>query len=248
MFLKNENGNVTLALLGLLPLCLAVFLTVIAIFYVLRTHGVNLHECRTRLMRAESERLLVMQELMSLNPEARKLRAQEKYAMKAVRAARLTGNPQAIAAAEAAHGVVLALQLALSTKQKSLLLKANLEARISLSRLKSAIKTETNKDEQTYSSIGKSVIGDMSEEREVLAVEAKPSDSLTPDYEPAPNFEERERMRLTWKFWPARLLPDWLSYAEPYLRDFFIDGQCSSTAEKKGNNQWRSRLAADKPH
>ncbi len=244
---KNERGNVTLALLGLLPLCLAVVLSVIAVFFVLRTHGVNLHECRTRLMRTESERLLVMQDLVGLNPEARKLRSQAKVAMKAVRAARLTGNPKAIAAAEAARAVVVALQLALSAKQKSLLVKANIEARISISRLKHAIKNETMKDQQLYSANQAAVIGDISEEREVLAVVASPSESLTPDYQPAQDFEKREQIRVSWKFWPARLLPDWLQPAGDYLQEFFIEGQCSSTAERKGNNQWRSRLAADKP-
>ena len=244
---NNENGSATFALLGALPILMAALAIVIAVFYIVRSHGTSLHHCRSKLLESEESRLAAMRELIKLNPEAKKLRTNRRIADKKVQVALKSGIPTVIAAAEAELAIVVAAQAAFAFSQKSLILKADSSARIDLQKLRTLMIKRADTDLRIYNGRSKSPLAIVSAIVTPLPVVAKQSDTPTPDYEPDPQYSKKEVLHLSWKLWPVRLLPKWLGFLGPTFQNLVIEGQCATTGEKKGNHQWGARLTADKP-
>ena len=244
---NNENGSATFALLGSLPILMAAIAVVVAVFYIVRSHGTSLHHCRSKLLESEENRLATMRELIKLNPEAKKLRTARRIAEKKVEAALESGTPFAIAAAEAELALVISMQTAFALAQKSLIVQADASARIDLQKLRTLMIKRADTDLKIYDGRSKSPLAIVSATVTPLPVVAKQPDTPTPDYEPDPQYSKKEVLRLSWKLWPVRLLPKWLGFLEPTFQNLVIEGQCATTGEKKGNHQWGARLTADKP-
>ncbi|MCM2281909.1 MAG: hypothetical protein NDI61_08700 [Bdellovibrionaceae bacterium] len=245
MRVLNQRGAVGIALAALLPLLLASVALGAAVNLMLRSHAGALHECRTSLLQTENARLERLHELVRLNPAARRLRRQRAKTAAARKAARASGIPHVVAAAEAAHVLVLAQQTALRAKQLSLLRQAHSETGFALARLSVRLREQIRRDAHLAGADTIPRVPRPSVEWNSLAVRPEPVTDPIPDYFPVANFEHRQTIRVRWRTQPAQHLPDWLGFES--LRRQTLHAQCASTAERKGKNTWRARLQMDKP-
>lgn len=246
--LANQHGAIGIALAALLPLLLATVATSTAIFFTLRTHSGLLHECRTTLLKTENDRLARLHALIRLNPSAQRLRAARTKADAALKAAQTTGVPHLIATAKATQSAVIARQITFRARQLRLLTRSRTETQLALTRLQARLPNRLRNEAHLMDrsdANGSPLLSKPSLEWRPLAVQATPSDSLTPDYKPHPNFENAQTMRVSWTFFPTRLLPAWLGLTT--FTSLPLHASCATTAEPKGKSTWRARLQADKP-
>lgn len=238
---KRESGFAGIVFLTMLPLLLAAAALCASVFLLLKAHAGALHECRSGLLRIENLRLGQLQQLMKLNPQARKLRRERARAELNFRMAKASGSPKAIAAARVALEVVRAKQFALATQQRRILLRERVQTKANLARLKKNVESKLREHQLAAPSRGfplpTAAYGS-------LAVRTAPPGDLTPDYVPRENFERHQAIRMRWNFTPAMLLPTWLNFEK--FKNLTLDAQCGTTAERKSKNTWRARLNADK--
>lgn len=237
MTLASQRGAVGISLLALLPLLIASTALGAAVFLVLKAHAGALHDCRLGLLDVENTRLSRLRELMGLNGQASRLRRKRAAAELKFKAAAASGFPPAVAVAKANLEAVRARQMLLRQHQKSLLARARIETESRLARLRTKIGSRL--------AAGSAADIRPSIQWNPLSVQRQPANDLTPDFSPSARFEERQAIRVSWGFRPAKLLPNWLGFGE--FETFKLEARCGSTAERKTKNTWRARLDADRP-
>lgn len=225
---QAKMGFANIAFLISLPLltCLMAGLSLMLIGILNRTAADS--HCRLTAMRLQQSLGSLMKELMSLNSQAKRLRAQRELAERQLKAAYASRVPQAIAAAEAYRAAVVSAQVALASRQKMILAQAHVA------------RTST-----TLSRIGHGVlwtnqsVGPM----RGLAVEPKPANSLTPDYVPMNDFEDAQQAKFNYKQNLFFNVPE-------AVKSFLPSGQgtyaCSATL-KSSESKWIAVLFPAKP-
>lgn len=217
--LNDKNGFATSGLLLLMPLLLAVIATITAAFYLLKDEGQTRHICRTSALAMQGKVADQLNALIAMNPRATALRLDRQAAEDAVR--NTAGIPYANAVAVANLNRVIVLQTLHAAKQKATIASAkhaiwlsrlNLNAKLRATlRLQSELQTE---QENTLGLAGLSSNAPIQSEVSIntpeFSVEAKPQDSLTPDYEPADDFTTREALHVKWRLEVLTLLPTWM--------------------------------------
>jgi hypothetical protein len=99
--MKSKKGFATVLLLSLLPVILAAGLALFFTFNFLKSDLAVLNVCRAKELEVQSKVGRNLTKLLTLNPRALTLRLEEARAEKALASAVESGNPAAIAAAEA---------------------------------------------------------------------------------------------------------------------------------------------------
>lgn len=225
--------------LVLLPVLVSMITVAAAAMLMLSTDAELKHECRTTLLDAQDEIAGDLESLMKLNESARALR---KARASAEIAARTAIAPPAVAAAQAALLAVKAQQAALAARQLALLFRAKSKSRSAP--LKAKLKLHRSLREKARLIEARDRGVETRLRSASFDVVASPSDSITPDYNPAPGFSASQEMSVDAEWSVTTLLPDWL---RRWLGrdDLKMKTTCRATIAKKGS-AWRSLLKADK--
>lgn len=220
--LFNSRGEITL-LLALLPLLIAVTITLIA-SSILTNEWLRLNSlCRYSLLQIQSSNAQTITKLIKLNPLAQSLRREYQIAKEALKNA-----PGPLKAAAAAYlASVVTRQISLRTQQLSLISKNKVSTLQKISKLKNEFQTSHQVS------------------RPILALETYPKNSLSPDYRAKINFSHEQFMSAQFKLTIQSLLPGWLiqNYKFNFLQK--LQGSCGATIEKRGE-KWLPILKKDR--
>lgn len=218
----------TLVMLSLIPLIfsLAIGLTIVGIH--LREYHKRQTSCRSLLVNTQNRLGSILENLLALNPEARKLRAQRKLAERNLARAIKTANPLLIKAAAAQLAIVTVLQLKLKAQQTALLARAQSHVEEVYTSFKQTVGTT----QLHYPSAWPG-----------LAVFAQPPTSLSPDYILKPNFKNQQTLEAQWKIHMHAHVPDFLRLIP--IQRWHLKGQCAASLKKSGP-KWQPILAAAK--
>ncbi len=228
-------GFVTLASVIFLPLLITALAaaSILALVIYLRTAADK--TCRVRAMNLQHRLQGLMQELMKLNPQARRLRVQRAKAEAELAAAIASAQPAAIAAAKAQLQAVKLMQEALAGKQQLLLVDAVFERR------RSEREMQAQKGRfaitRAWAQAGHAT---------GLAVRAEPANSATPDYVITDSFTERQSANFIYEQDFSKQLPDWL---RPLLMGELlrpIKNACAATLKTK-EEKWKPVLKKANP-
>lgn len=162
-------------------------------------------------------------ELLRFNPEARRLRRARAKADAAVKKALASKIPKVIAAAKAVQTAVILQQVALRARQDAIL------ARSTMNRGRAKRSLQLN-----LKSLGVATVRGNSFYIRPLAVEPKPANSLTPDFQPVADFENFQQQEYSFAL---RLSPDFLKL------DVQQKTLCSATL-KNQEGKWREKIVA----
>ena len=230
----GSRGFGTVALLCLLPVLIAAMATVSAAFLLMRTDAEARHHCRARLLEEQGRIAKTLADLLALNPRARALRELAKGAEAHAVALPPPFNAPAVAALQG----VRAQQIALAAQQKLLLARGKLVSTATPMKVAFDLRRKISARAEQRLDYKRSL------EAAEFDVIASPPGDLTPDYEPASTFTRSQRMRVSWDFAAAAVLPTWASkiVGASGLRS---RGTCAATLEK-GGSKWLPTLSADK--
>lgn len=123
--MNSIKGFATILMLSLLPVLLAGGLLVTTLFSFLKADLSVLNVCRALQLEVQSKAARNLEKLLKLNPRALKLRISQRKVEKALTLAMKSGNPAALAAAEAFLLKVQMQRQALDLRQRSLIEAAN---------------------------------------------------------------------------------------------------------------------------
>lgn len=175
--ISKNNSNSGFIMLGSLIFfvgLLAVFVALLTTFQNLQKWKSQQHSCRQSVHKAQTHLLNGFVEIMSLNPEAQSLRLQRKMAEQEVKAA---PDPVSKSAAAAHLVAVILRQQLFSKKQKLIIRKSKNQARAALAHFKSSSSTS----------------------RIPFALKRFPPSSMTPDYLPTFNLQQKQKIEIKWK-------------------------------------------------
>ncbi len=219
----NKRGSANLLLLVLLPLILSIAAVALAgalsIHFTEKTNFI----CRQGVLNAENQMLSSLKKLMSLNPMAKTLR-QMNHASKLTLIIPIYGQLGAMSIQEA--------RVLFHSLQLKIIHTANFQMMSSLNLTKSQIKSSFQffSSPTTTEWIHSEILNSPS-----LAVEARPRDSLTPDYVPKKNFTELMLSQIKWKVQISKLLPQWLTnfLRDPQIfpQDYLLNLSCAGSLD-----------------
>lgn len=229
---KGQEGFSLVVIITLTPL----FITALAVLSALSLSISQYHRghkiCRQQLLETQNQFILIIKKLTRLNPRAQALRRKRKQAKRKLKWAQRTANPKMIVAAKAYLAAVILKQMQHRAKQQnwmSLAQKIQIMAR----------KEFSNIVRMNF----KNSIVTLEPPKYKFAIVSKPSRSLTPDYLPQHNFEDKQRVFAKWNLYFKSILPPWISTL--VSTDKTLTFQCSATIFRK-ENQWTPSLNADK--
>ena len=214
-----ENGFALAGFLIMLPLLLAVLVSVVAAFYLLKNEGESKQICRTTALSMQETVAARLNQLIKMNPAAKVLRAKRTAADQTVKATE--AYPLLLPAALVAQAAVVAEQTTFAASQKLLIAdaeRASIFARIELkAKIHAAlarahdVQTSEASSSQLLSALNLPYLqSDISVNLPRFEVEASPKESLTPDYQAADDFSKLEALHVQWKLDVAQLLPEWI--------------------------------------
>jgi hypothetical protein len=232
---SSEMGFVSVALVIYAPLLVAVLACLSIVFCTLYFKTAADRACKVEALKLQKNLGVLMEKLLAMNKEAQKLRVEREAAEQAVRDAKASLDPEALAAALEVRAAVIAAQTAFAIRQASLLTQANAERGRSSAAMSHYVKhfgiLATHSELSSHS----------------LAVTPTPTDSLSPDYEAIPDFKQAQRVTYHYRQNILAMLPDWLhpyAKAAPSLETFAA--VCSATLEQR-EKKWAPILNAARP-
>lgn len=168
----------------LIPLAATLITAAAAGLFIFKRKSLSQAHCIQQATVLQNDLKQTLEKLLRLNPKAASLRVQRQTADNALRAAISSGNPYAIAAAQAYWTAVYLQQTALRAKQELLLRQAEQQRQTAHRELRNKLRDvqAAHLDSRKYY-------------WRALAVEAKPIASLTPNYEPLPMFKYFQQHR-----------------------------------------------------
>jgi hypothetical protein len=169
--------------------------------------------------------------LLGLNPQATRLRTQRLLADRSLQAAISSGNPYAIAAAEAVQLAVILQQTALRAKQEALLMEAQRQRLHGYTNLYQRVRVLKAGHVDSRKYYWRS-----------LAVEAKPAQSLTPNFEPLPAFTVMQQHRFRFA---VNLHPPFLTGLD--IKSFQQTTECAVSLRGRRRAWSLAILAANAP-
>lgn len=211
-----------MTLLALVPLFMTLFLALAVSLHYLKRKSLAQALCVLQASRLQENLKPTLTRLIRLNPEAQSLRIQREKANQALISANISANPYAIAAAQAYWNSVVLQQMRLKTQQQMLLYEAE--------RARSEAHRQLRADLR-----GMEVLRFQSQRFHwrPLAVEARPIESLTPDYHLTSDFEKHQQHRFEFVI---DLQPLWFSKIS-----LFQQTNCSATLTGK-EYQWENQV------
>lgn len=228
----SQAGFALIGVLAALPLILALLAGLGLTAIALKNRTEIFAQCRAEVWNAQKDMSQLLKNLISLNPRAKRLRAQRKAAEAEVKAAKLTFNPAIIAAAEAHRAIVLGQQMHLRAEQERLLFQALTRRARAQERVRGFIKNRDGRLEKIVSPSAS------------LAVRKSPPNDLTPDYIGVEDFSSEQRLQAHWEGQLFHGAPPWLLNAGP-LSNLKFRGECSATI-KQEKKSWHPQLLAAK--
>lgn len=215
-------------LVHLLPLLLLIAITLTALGLVVKSRSGAEAKCRQTLWQAQRDMGSLLENLLRLNPRAKRLQNLRKTAEAQLKAALLSANPVWVAEAQAFRATVIGLQLSLRAEQTQILARAQIRR----SRILAEFKSLTSATPILTLAKNEKVTG--------LAVRAAPPQDLSPTYQLLPSFSDFQAVALRFRI---RLL----SWAPAFINNFYdtrndhYDGQCFVTLQQEGS-KWTPTL------
>lgn len=240
----NNKGQISLFALVLLPVVLAVIGGLFLLAVGLKTEARAVAKCRLQMEKSQAEAAQHLNDLIKLNPEAKRLKQQQKTAQKLADAAELTRIPHAIAAAKTYLLYVKIKRGMLAVKQQKLIFKG-----------RAATKDATRLAEQSIrSSFGPSISnviadiksGPQSKRSGFFAVRPKPVGDIAPEYFPVPGFRYLQKSSLEWKI---KMEPDDLlasQKSDHALPAFDVGCSVTLVPTNKKETEWKPQIVEDK--
>lgn len=208
MLLRNSKGFSAIAFLILLPFLLITSSVLASSYIVMRSDSEIRHVCRSWLLEAQDEIGDTLEDLVSLNAQARRLRATRKTIENA---ARVALTPQAQLAAQTALKATILAQTQLAARQRALYFRGKTLSRTAPLRVKQELERRLLQTRRITRDDFQSLGLQTQIHPGQFAVIASPVESLTPDYFPAPHFSETQTTSVHWRFSTAAILPRWLN-------------------------------------
>lgn len=234
--MKTPKGFASILLLSMVPLVLAGGLLVFTAFSFLKTDLGTLNLCRALQLEVQNKAGKNLDKLLKLNPQALKLRLAQRRAEKSIYMAVQSGNPAAIAAAEAFFLKVQMQRQALHLRQRTLIETTNVSLKMGGATLQRRLLQEWNFHSQPVSS--------WLQGRLQLAGAKIPELSVKPDffevapmYEPVLQFEEAQAWTQNW-----HLELKTLSWAEKFLKFHGRFQRSCTTSLYSENATWIAKL------
>ncbi len=186
--------------------------------------------CRKGLLNTEAHAIEKLEALRSLNPTARILRGADKVS-KLTMVIPFYGQLTAVSLQEA--------RIIFHMVQLGIIRSANLEMKNNLLRTTQDLRQVNDFGIQNF--VKSEVVNSPT-----LAVDARPKENLTPDYQPKIDFAELMTTQLKWTLQLEKMFPAWLvdllNDQKLRTQDFNLTLTCASSTQKKENNQWQPSL------
>lgn len=225
---KNSKGFALIGLLTVLPLIFISLAGLTLWLAALRDVNFASSRCRYHALLSQEKMARLLDSLLDLNPEAKKLQLARKLAEHELRIAKLTAQPEAIILAEAHLASVLSGQSVLRLQQERILFQARTIR----------FRTIDMFNADTLPLLGKSMIennGTLG-----LAVIPSPLRDASPEYLLRPNFDKQQTLVMKWQFQIHSRIPLWL---KEFVNDATSKGHCAATL-KKEVDLWHAHLVA----
>jgi len=209
-----------MSLLAFLPLLITLMMILGYIGKHLLTQSQSLHQCRQKLIRAQSKIGIQLEKLLKLNLKARRLRQQRKSANSALALA-FAHSPHLVPMARVALQAITIKQAKLRYQQQQIIGKMNsiwAQGAKSLRRL--------------LKSIGAKNISFNQPQPAVVPV---PPTSLSPSYHPLPGLTDLQKQKASWEISP------------PFQKSLFLSkgfkwpSSCAASIYRE-KKKWHSRL------
>ena len=239
--MRHPRGFALLATLVLMPLLLATVGAVAGALIALQAHQEALHECRTSLLRAQGELAAGLSDLLSLNPEADRLRAQKKLAKLALRT---STTPAAVAYWTQRIVMLQAKQVLLDIEQRSIVVLADGRARLAVESARSAVPLAYRNSTDRQGGRGTSAVSADSASLPRMQLTKEPPTELAAHYRPSRDAVRSQVARMVWSVRLSQLLPAWMPLSKG-AEAARTHGQCASTVDEK-EGRWKPRLTADR--
>ena len=210
------SGNVLIGFLIFLPILLSGLAILSASSFYLKEKTKTLSICRQYLLEMQGQMSNALEQLEKLNPSAKQLRLQRRHLEYLLSISDIASKPLILAKLAR----VTARQIKLSMEQKLIIKKAEGYAAKHLRLLKTKIYGST----ETLISSSKVPV------YAKLAVVATPSMSLSPSYETAWNFIQKQSIRVSWVEKPHQVVP---SFLKTFIGNMpSIKGECRATLRR----------------
>lgn len=226
---SNEKGFLTTALLSWLPVLIALIAGLAVMASSLTTLQQAENVCLHTHLSLQKSLRTTLKKLLALNPKATTLRLKRDLAEANLKAALASGLAPWIAKATAQRSYVIANQLALQLQQQLLLNEAR--------SLRFKTLTEIN---HKMLSLGVKTQPSLMAFHRSLAVRAQPKTSLTPNYEPTPNFSEEQSQSSILQISFPKRMPIWIE--QKYYQTKIICG----ASLKNNSPNWSLAILKDK--
>ncbi len=246
--MTSQKGFVTVWMIGFLPLLLAILAFAAAIGITRLEYSRKLHVCRTSLLEAQQDIARAVNQLIALNPTAKKLRIQRRISDEAVRSG-LQTIPYLGVAVSVHRAATLSAQYALKARQDYIRFSA-------LNSVQQKLWSARNEilKLQDHSTDSRSLV---TLPLPKLKMHKTPEESLTPDYYPSKNFELVQALKIRFYFEPnfyvQRITSLSLvtaqsdgSHSKVQKSSSTLWADCSATIKKEGDDRWYPTIAMDK--
>ncbi len=238
--MKSSEGFATILFLSLLPLILAAGIALFFAFDLLKSDLAILNVCRAKALAVQNKAGRNLTKLLKLNPRAVSLRAEEARAEKILVSAVESGNPGAIAAAEAYLLSVKMRRQDLHIRQRALIDTADAWLAAGGTELPRELQREWLQHHRGLSSWLESRFQTGRTSLAKLAVMADLPE-VAPVYLLRPDFVEAQAWKQTWSFrlttigWARRYLNFNGGFERSCTVSLYVDGE-----------EWFARLKKDK--
>ncbi|MNL05549.1 hypothetical protein D3C87_1261550 [compost metagenome] len=194
----NQKGFALAITMALLPFLLGLFLLLFAILGVNQFNLSTQQACREGGLRGQQHVAPLLQQLLSLNPRALKLKLAELQAQAKLAAALSTGNLPAAAAARTEIASIQLQRKVLDFKQKSLIQQSNLFLLSAHQRTASSLRVARTQGLPTFNYLKIESRQHLTSAPK-LAVRPESSD-IAPTYRTLENFDSEQALAHSWQY------------------------------------------------
>lgn len=254
----NSRGQATIAALVILPVALAIVMTLFILGAALSIEARAVAACRASMRESQETASEAIKNLERLNPVAQNLERMRRGAEIGLKIAKMTMVPKLIAAAYATKYAVAALQRPVQLKQKYWYVRGKTASLLAPAKALHAMQESLPKGflgRLAKSLLKPSVASTTSAATTLARSEMRtarfhliqsPPGARTPVYRPAPSFTRTQNARVQWLLrLPVEQIQDddgWI----PHFRIPEIKLGCEMTLTKGALEKWVPQITADK--
>lgn len=234
--LRNQKGFALTIILALLPVLIGGMLVVLFAMNYMKMNARHLYLCRSAHLEDQKQVAALLQQLLDLNPKAKDLREKRRLAEEALDAAMSSGQPYAIAVAQAGKTLVIGMQTVLDLQQRQLIGNSNRLLYQGHSSMQQQLRQTIKKDLASLKPFIKSSFELKSNSPPQLAVRPDKPD-LAPVYNTYPDIEERQALAHQWQY-----SLDVAGFLETFLHGKqSFEKNCAVTVAKQGK-KWNAKI------